>query len=85
MAKFLAEENIGTTQWMKVAEKKRKKQRLLLKFEKTKWHSQKKIGYSARSNPSRYLPDYEDYSELEDGGTNQNRESIQENTYPELK
>lgn len=67
LAKFLVEENVGTAQWMKVAEKKRKQQRLMLKFEKTKWHSKKKIGFSAKSVPTKYLADYEDYPELEDG------------------
>lgn len=86
LAKFLAEENIGTTQWMEVAEKKRKKQRLLLKFEKAKWHGQKKIGFSARSNPSRYLACYEDDPELDDGRTNRNEASTEENnSYPQLE
>jgi hypothetical protein len=58
LAKYFAEQNLGTAQWMKVAEKKRKQQRELLKFNKTSYHSKLRIGFSARSNPGRYLPDY---------------------------
>jgi hypothetical protein len=57
LAKYFAEQNLGTAQWMKVAEKKRKQQRELLKFNKTRYHSKLRIGFSARSNPGRYLPD----------------------------
>lgn len=57
LTKYFVEQNLGTTQWMKVAEKKRKQQRALLKFEKTKYHSKLGLGFSARSNPARYLPE----------------------------
>ena len=64
LTKYFTEQNLGTTQWMKVAEKKRKQQRALLKFEKTKYHSKLGLGFSARSNPARYLLDYEYDSEM---------------------
>jgi hypothetical protein len=58
LTKYFTEQNLGTAQWMKIAEKKRKQQRALLKFDKTRYHSKLRIGFSARSNPARYLPDY---------------------------
>ena len=59
LTKYFTEQNLGTTQWMKIAEQKRKQQRALLKFNKTRYHSKLRIGFSARSNPTRYLPDYD--------------------------
>ena len=59
LTKYFTEQNLGTAQWMKIAEKKRKQQRALLKFNKTRHHSKLRIGFSARSNPARYLPDYD--------------------------
>lgn len=54
--KYFAKETFGTIQWMKIADKKRKKQRALLKFAKTQYYQKLGVGYSARSNPRRYLP-----------------------------
>ena len=59
LTKYFTEQNLGTTQWMMIAEQKRKQQRALLKFNKTRYHSKLRIGFSARSNPTRYLPDYD--------------------------
>ncbi len=63
LTKYFTEQNLGTTEWMKVAEKKRKQQRALLKFDKTRY-SKLRLGFSARSNPARYLSNTEE-SQLE--------------------
>ena len=59
LTKYFTKQNLGTSQWMKIAEKKRKEQRAALKFEIMKYHSKLRLGFSARSNPARYLPDYD--------------------------
>lgn len=71
---------------MKVAEKKRKQQRALLKFEKTQYHSKLGLGFSARSNPGRYLPDYDtEMRELESEATDREVKHIKSGSSGEVE
>ncbi|XP_028391167.1 nitric oxide-associated protein 1-like [Dendronephthya gigantea] len=76
LAKYFTDENVGATQWMAVAKKKRKQQRAMLKYEKTSYNSRLRLGFSARSNPARYLPDYDDEGMLESGSRERIEDSV---------